>query len=106
MSNDYNDYRDPLFKGATRPAMMMGVPVVPLFIIGMGVVLISVWTSIFLVLLLVPIIVTMQQITKHDDQQFRLLGLKFVFRIINYNHNGRFYKSSAYSPFDFEKRKK
>ena len=99
------DPRDPLFKGCTRPAMMFGVPLVPLAVISVFVILVSIWTTILFVATLVPIILTMRQITKSDDQQFRLLGLKLLFRMVNYNHNSKFWKASAYSPFTFKKRK-
>lgn len=99
------DPRDPLFKGCTRPAMIFGVPLVPFALVGVIVILLSVWTTIMLVFSLIPIILTMRQITKTDDQQFRLLGLKLLFRAVNYNHNGKFWKASAYSPFAFKKRK-
>jgi len=33
------------------------------------------------------------------------LGLKLLFRGVNYNHNAKFWKASAYSPFAFKKRK-
>ncbi|WP_371826216.1 type IV secretion system protein VirB3 [Pseudomonas sp. LPH60] len=99
------DPRDPLFKGCTRPAMIYGVPTVPLVVVTMVVVLLSVWTTILLILIMFPIVFVMRMITKHDDQQFRLLGLKFYFRVVNYNHNRRFWKSSTYSPIQFKKRK-
>jgi len=99
------DQRDPLFKGCTRPAMVFGVPLVPLTIVGSVVVLISIWTTIFVAFLLVPVIFTMREITKSDDQQFRLLGLKFLFQKIHYNHNRHFWKASAYSPLQFKQRK-
>lgn len=99
------DPRDPLFKGCTRPAMIFGVPLVPLAAVSVVVILVSVWTTIFFAATLVPIILTMRQIAKSDDQQFRLLGLKLLFRGVNYNHNARFWKASAYSPFAFKKRK-
>lgn len=99
------DPRDPLFKGCTRPAMMMGVPLVPLAVVSGAVILISVWTSILCIFSLVPIVITMRIIAKSDDQQFRLLGLKLLFRFINRNKNGSFWKASAYSPFAFQKRK-
>lgn len=99
------DPRDPLFKGCTRPAMVFGVPLVPLAVVSGVVILLSVWTTIFLAFTLVPIILTMRQIAKSDDQQFRLLGLKLLFRAVNYNHNGQFWKASAYSPIAFKKRK-
>ena len=99
------DPRDPLFKGCTRPAMMFGVPLVPLAAVSVVVILLSVWTTVFFAATLVPIILTMRQIAKSDDQQFRLLGLKLLFRGVNYNHNAKFWKASAYSPFAFKKRK-
>lgn len=102
---DNFDPRDPLFKGCTRPAMLFGVPLVPLAVVGGVVVLISVWTTILFAFTLIPIVITMRIIAKSDDQQFRLLGLKFLFRVINRNKNGRFWKASAYSPIAFTKRK-
>lgn len=85
--------------------MIMGVPLVPLAVVGGVVVLISVWTSILFAFTLIPIVITMRIIAKSDDQQFRLLGLKILFRFINRNKNGHFWKASAYSPFAFQKRK-
>ncbi len=99
------DPRDPLFKGCTRPAMMFGVPLVPLAVVGGVVILISVWTTILFAFTLIPIVITMRIIAKSDDQQFRLLGLKLLFRWVNRNKNGRFWKASAYSPIAFTKRK-
>lgn len=99
------DPRDPLFKGCTRPAMLFGVPLVPLVVVVGIVVLISVWTTILFVFTLIPIVLTMRIVTKSDDQQFRLLGLKFLFRVVNRDKNGRFWKASAYSPIAFTKRK-
>lgn len=99
------DPRDPLFKGCTRPAMMFGVPLVPLMCVALVVILLAVWTSVLVALALLPIVVTMRLISKSDDQQFRLLGLKLLFRFVNYNHNGRFWKASTYSPIQFKQRK-
>lgn len=99
------ELRDPLFKGCTRPPMLFGVPMVPLAAVCGAVIILSVWTSFLLLGLLVPLILTMRQMTKSDDQQFRLTGLKLLFRLVNYNHNGKFWKASAYSPFAFTKRR-
>lgn len=100
---EMQDPRDPVFKGCTRPAMVAGVPTVPLVIVVMVIVLLSVWTTILLAFTIIPIFFVMRMIAKHDDQQFRLLGLKILFRANN--RNGRFWKSSTYSPFQFKKRK-
>ena len=102
---DNNDPRDPLFKGCTRPAMLLGVPIVPLASVGIIIILISVWTTIFFATILIPVIPIMRQIARSDDQQFRLLGLKLLFRGIHYNHNRTFWKASVYSPLSFKKRK-
>jgi len=110
---DENNLSDPLFKGCTRPAMYFGVPVVPLAIVSIVVVLLAIYIKFILVSLLVPIILVMRLITQNDDQQFRLLGLKFMFRgfnipifnrIFHCNRNGKFWKASAYSPIQFTKR--
>ena len=103
--NENIDPRDPLFKGCTRPPMIFGVPVTALFIICGPVLIVSLWTKIYLVATLIPIVLVMRSIAKTDDQQFRLLFLKMRFRVLSYNHNGRFWRSSAYSPLAFKKRK-
>jgi len=94
--------RDPLFKGCTRPAMMWGVPIVAAF--G-TVMLVAIWVNLLLMLLFIPAYILMRLVVRSDDQQFRLLGLKAKCRLIHYNHNGRFWKASAYAPIRFTKRK-
>ena len=99
------EWQDTVFKGCTRPAMLMGVPVVPFAVVMGAIILISIWTTILFMLMAVPAIIIMRLIVQHDDQQFRLLGLRILFRVIHGNRNARFWKSSAYSPIKFEKRK-
>jgi len=98
-----DDYRDPLFKGCTRPAMLFGVPLVPLCLVGCSIILLSIYTTLLLLTMLIPVILVMRFIVKEDDQKFRLIGKKIIFRVNN--TNGRFWKSSAYSPLEFRKRK-
>ncbi len=95
---------DILFKGCTRPAMIFGVPMAPLTIVGGIIVLASIWIHIFITILLFPALAIMRAIAKHDDQQFRLSGLKILFRFQYAFQNGRFWKASAYSPIEFKKR--
>lgn len=97
--------RDPVFKGCTRPAMLFGVPLVPLAGIGLMVILISVWTTIFFSIVLGPIILVMRAIAQKDDQQFRLLSLRLLFRLFHYNRNRHFWRASVYSPLLFKRRK-
>ena len=70
---------DPVFKGLTRPAMLFGVPLYPLFTVGSLVLLVSVWTTYWLLLSLIPIMVVMKFLAKEDDFVFNLLfqSLKF-----------------------------
>lgn len=95
---------DPLFKGCTRPAMFLGVPLVPLLIAGVIILLLSLWVTIFLIILLLPMILVMRWIVKSDDQQFRLLELKCLFRLVNRNYNDSFWQASTYAPLQFKKR--
>jgi len=97
--------RDPLFKGCTRPAMMWGVPIVPFVAVFGAVMLVAIWVNLLLMLLFIPAYILMRLVVRSDDQQFRLLGLKAKCRLIHYNHNGRFWKASAYAPIRFTKRK-
>ena len=60
--------------------MILGVPIIPFTIVFMVVMLISFWTTILLAVLLIPIIIVMREITKTDDQQFRLLWIKILCR--------------------------
>ncbi len=87
--------------------MIFGVPNVPFSIVFGVVMLISFWTTILLALMLIPIVIVMREITKTDDQQFRLIWIKIVCRynFWNYNHNKAFWKATAYSPIAFQKRK-
>ncbi len=96
---------DPIFKGCTRPAMLWGVPIVPFVVVFGAVALSAVWINLFLFVLLLPIYFIMRLVVKNDDQMFRLLGLKMLFRLVNANRNGAFWKASSYSPVGFKKRK-
>ena len=99
------DPRDPLFKGCTRPAMVMGVPLVPLLVAVSVVVMLSVWTTILVAIVVMPpVFLVMRFIAKDDDQAFRLLGLRLRFRVVSPNRNARFWRASTYSPFQFTKR--
>ena len=114
MTSLERDPRDPLFKGCTRPAMIFGVPLVPLAIVTAAVILVAIWTTLLVTAVLVPLVLAMRQITRADDQQFRLLGLKIFFRGMNLpllnrlfhcDRNHRFWKASAYSPLRFKQRR-
>lgn len=96
---------DPLFKGCTRPAMMFGVPLVPLVVGSMFFIMAGVWFNLLIVLGIIPMVIIMRVLVANDDQMFRLLWLKFLFRVIFQNANGAFWKASAYNPLTLLKRK-
>lgn len=99
--------RDPVFKGCTRPPMFMGVPLTPLIVFCGPVVILAMYTTLMWLALLPPLIGVLRMIAKNDDQQFRLLGLKVLFRTADYfRGNSRFWKAASYSPIEFEKRKR
>ena len=72
-------YAEPIYKGATRPAMKLGIPLVPLVVLfgtGMllvlwGGTLISWWLALAVIVAIVPALVWMRWITTRDDQRFR-----------------------------------
>ena len=95
--------RDPLFKGCTRPAMWLGVPVVPLVAVAGIVAAFAIWFTVLLLVLLPLLVLAMRMIVQSDEQQFRLLRLKLVCRWRNANR--RFWGGvSTYSPLTFTRR--
>jgi len=86
--------------------MKFGVPYIPLLVVS-GFILWSItWTSILVVLLLPVVIGCMGLVTRVDDQQYRLLGLRLYCRLVQFNSNQRFWEASTYSPLNFEKRRR
>lgn len=107
-NNDYQLSRSVIFKGCTRPAMIMGIPIAPAVIAFGGIALLAMWFNLLLFVLLIPAYVVMRAVVKHDDQGFRLLGLRWMCRVFmgNYDGNAKFWRSSSYAPLAFKKRKK
>lgn len=66
----------PLFKGATRPACIAGVPIRPFIGVAGGSFLLALWTWMPLALLAVPVLALMREATKEDDQKFRAIGIR------------------------------
>lgn len=95
--------RDPLFKGCTRPAMFLGVPLAPLLAVAAPILLLAIWLTLFFLLLLPLAIGVMRAMVQSDEQQFRLLWLKLRCRWRN--ANARFWGGvSTYSPLTFHRR--
>lgn len=84
----------PIFKGATRPACIFGVPLKPFVVVSGAVLLLSFYVWMPLALLLVPLIWAMQSVTKSDDQKFRQLWLSLRFRCVA-GANHRFWRGTT-----------
>jgi type IV secretion system protein VirB4 len=69
-----------LNKALTRPAAIMGIPLVPFVTISGAIVLLSVYISYYLVLLLIPAWIEMKSKARKDIHYFSLLWLAFKTR--------------------------
>ena len=75
-------HKNMLFRGCTRPAMFMGVPYLP-FLVGAGSCLLLAFYVNFLALLLAaPVLFVMRQMARRDEMVFRLLGLRWRFKVL------------------------
>jgi type IV secretion system protein VirB3 len=74
-------HKNVLFRGCTRPAMFMGVPYVPFFIGAGACLLLAMYTNLFFLLLLPMVIFVMRQMARRDEMIFRLLGLRWQYKV-------------------------
>ena len=96
--------REAIYKGATRPAMKFGVPLVPLVILlcsGMllvmwGGILWSWWVALGVFVLALTAMAWMRYVTRLDDQRFRQLFVASKLRL--HDRNRRFWRARSYSP--------
>ena len=93
-----------IYKGATRPAMKLGVPLVPLVVLaGLGM-LLSIWGGILVSGWVVPAVVVgiapalawMRFVTRQDDQRFRQMFVAMKLRL--HDRNRRFWHARSYAP--------
>jgi type IV secretion system protein VirB3 len=94
-----------IYKGATRPAMKMGIPLVPLVVLfGSGMLLIL-WIGTLLTWWIVPVVLVafvpalawMRFVTARDDQRFRQMYVALKLRLRD--RNRRFWRSRSYAPY-------
>ena len=93
-----------IYKGATRPAMKLGIPLVPLVVMfgaGMllilwGGLLISWWIALAVLVSFVPALAWMRFVTSKDDQRFRQMFAAMKLRW--FDHNQRFWHARSYAP--------
>lgn len=74
-------HKNVLFRGCTRPAMFLGVPYVPFFVGAGTCLLLSVYFNLLFLLLMPLVIFVMRQMARRDEMIFRLLGLRWQFKI-------------------------
>ena len=94
-----------IYKGATRPAMKMGIPLVPLVVVfGTGMLLIlwvgtlvTWWILPIVLAAFVPALAWMRFVTRKDDQRFRQMFVALKLRLHDRNH--AFWRSRSYSPY-------
>jgi type IV secretion system protein VirB3 len=107
-----DDFRDPIFKGCTRPAMFLGVPMVPFLVVSGLFLVAGVWLmylispviSILIILAYVPLVIAMQQITKKDDQRLAQLFMRMRMRH-RHGHGRKVWNAISYGPLTYLKRK-
>lgn len=96
--------RDPLFKALTRPAMVMGVPLIPFFLSFAGFILLAIYTQLYYFILWFPVVAVLNLLTKVDEKIFQLIGIQrylFIFKMqaqsLKKFFKGNFYTSNDYS---------
>ena len=97
-------HAEAIYKGATRPAMKLGIPLVPLVVLfgsGMllvmwGGILVSWWIALAVVVSFVPALLWMRFVTAQDDQRFRQIFVATKLRWHDRNH--RFWRARSYAP--------
>ena len=93
-----------IYKGATRPAMKLGIPLVPLVVLfgtGMllimwGGILVSWWVALGVLAAILPALVWMRFVTAKDDQRFRQMFVATKLRL--HDRNLRFWRARSYAP--------
>ena len=105
-------FRDPIFKGCTRPAMLGGVPTIPFILVCGLTLLLSVWSfylvsgylSLFILFVTIPVVVAMREMTKKDDQRLRQVMMRARMRL-RHQASRRTWGAISYGPHKFKRRR-
>lgn len=105
-----NVTRHRFFKGCTRPAMFIGVPLMPFLLVSGCFLLLIVWcmqfvsgyAALMLFLVYVPMLLVMRQITKKDDQRLRQMLLRMRMRVRHLNKP--YWQTISFAPLRYKKR--
>ena len=92
--------------------MVGGVPTVPLILICGLTLLLSVWSfylvsgylSLFIVFVTIPVVVTMREMTKKDDQRLRQVLMRARMRL-RHRASRRTWGAISYGPLTFTRRR-
>ena len=96
-----------IYKGATRPAMKMGVPLVPLVVLLGSAVLVAMWGGALVswwialgVALVLPVALLWMRIVTHkDDQRFRQMFVATKLRF--HDRNRALWQARSYAPTQY-----
>jgi type IV secretion system protein VirB3 len=99
--------QEDIFKGATRPAVMFGVPLMPLVVVVGSSLILIMWGGSLLSWWIAPVIligailtlVWMRIVTKKDDQRLRQVYLRLQLVVLQGNRH--FWKARSYAPVQF-----
>jgi type IV secretion system protein VirB3 len=99
--------REAIYKGATRPSMKFGIPLVPLVVLFGACMLLVIWSGLLLswwlalavVVAAVPMLAWMRWVTGEDDQRFRQMFI--AAKLSLFDRNRRYWGARSYSPWIF-----
>lgn len=101
---------DRIFKGATRPAMMLGVPIIPCILVMGTFLLMAVWGLVFfgfvfclsMLIILAFVIGILRYMSRQDDQRLN----QYVLYLKNrpFNRNKKIWQAHSMGPLDLKKR--
>lgn len=108
---------DKIFKGATRPPIALGVPLVPLVLVGGGLLIVALLTfllvngtvGLIVLILAVAVFFYMKAETKEDDQRLHQLGLKMRMRWREWlpkSKTKKYWNATSSSPMDYRRNNK
>lgn len=100
---------DLIFKGATRPAMVMGIPLLPLVVVGLVGVLLTMWglqifgwmAAVVVLLSTGLALAVMRIISKSDDQKLNQLLLRL--QSWPARRNSRYWGAQSSSPIAYRR---
>ena len=103
------NFKDPLFKGCTRPSMLAGVPMLPFLLVTGLFTLLAMYAfvlatpilSLFVAMIYAPIYTAMRHVTKADDQRLAQLLLRARMRV-RMAASKRRWGAYTYSPFRYK----